>query len=307
MYNDKARCRRRIQLIPFAKRPFCAKANYITIGRHLVRLVEGALQRPNSWHGEGNFLPGNASTAHHRPARRGHYFSESVRKTSRAILSSTKPPGHGIRRDRQSHLGQGVLPSRCARQRMGATGCACSLLACFLEDSPCNGRISVAERARQTLRGDLFMRMTSSCPPWNGAGTPARSSPGSSSRSDPVKAGEAIMEVETDKADHWKSRLRPTGFLTGITATRRDDVPVGSRSPRSRKPPTRFQAHPRLRWMNCKSGGSRGQWPARRTIHHHAGRWHGAGYRPDRCLAKVARRQGSHPAMSCWKWKPTNR
>ncbi|MBU4531888.1 MAG: hypothetical protein KUA43_04140 [Hoeflea sp.] len=43
---------------------------------------------------------------------------------------------------------------------------------------------------------------------------------------DPVKAGEAIMEVETDKAT-MEVEAQADGFLTGITASAGDDVPVG--------------------------------------------------------------------------------
>ena len=43
---------------------------------------------------------------------------------------------------------------------------------------------------------------------------------------DPVKVGEAIMEVETDKAT-MEVEAQADGFLTGITASAGDDVPVG--------------------------------------------------------------------------------
>ncbi|WP_420406861.1 biotin/lipoyl-containing protein [Hoeflea sp.] len=43
---------------------------------------------------------------------------------------------------------------------------------------------------------------------------------------DPVKAGEAIMEVETDKAT-MEVEAQADGFLTGISAGAGDDVPVG--------------------------------------------------------------------------------
>lgn len=43
---------------------------------------------------------------------------------------------------------------------------------------------------------------------------------------DPVKTGEAIMEVETDKAT-MEVEAQADGFLTGIRASAGDDVPVG--------------------------------------------------------------------------------